>query len=410
MRTTAAGSQALAQARDLFPGAARLTYMNVSVRSLLCTPVREAVERHMQARIEDGGDKAEMFRNVETARGRFAELIGADADEIAYTKNVSEGLNIIAAALPWEPGDNLVLCPELEHPNNVYPWLNLERRLDVEVRTVPPHDGFVPIDAIVAAIDARTRLVTVPTVTFSPGFITDVEPIAKACRESGCFFLVDAAQSVGVLHTDVRQMGVDGLAVATQKGLLGFYGLGFLYCRREWAERLAPAYLARFGVDSGVDAHETVLSEGPPRLMPGARRFDLGNFNYLGATATAAALDLLLELGTEAIEAYVRGLARRLATGFIEIGLPVCGGEPGPHLGNIVAVGSIGAGGHDSTEDPEMNDLYEHLTANRVRLSIRRGVLRFSLHLYNNEGDVDRVLELTRQWHTIRKRTSDPEQ
>jgi selenocysteine lyase/cysteine desulfurase len=201
---------------------------------------------------------------------------------------------------------------------------------------------------------------------------------------------------VGVIHTDVRDLGVDALTVATQKGMLAFYGMGFLYCRRAWAERLWPASLARFGVDLGA-AHETALGEGDLRLQPGARRFDLGNYNYLAAVAADVSIGLLLDLGTREIEAYVRGLSRRLAAGLYELGLPVCGGAPGKHTSHIVTVGRLG-GGHDTTSDAEMSHLHRHLVANGVKLSVRRGVLRFSLHLYNNEEDVERVIELAREW------------
>ena len=389
----------IATARSLFPGATNGVYMNVSVRGLLPTPTRDAVEQYLNRHADGTWDKAKMFETVERARARFAELINADPDEIAVTKNASEGLNIIAASLPWQRGDNIVFCPALEHPNNVYPWLNLEKRLGVEIRTVDARDGCVPVDAIAERIDENTRLVTAPTVTFSPGFITDVESLGRVCRERGVLLVVDAAQSVGVIHTDVQLLGVDALAVATQKGMLAFYGMGFLYCRRELAESLQPAYLARYGVAIGRDAHETAMDRDRLTLAAGARRFDLGNYNYLGATAADASLGLLLELGTERIESHVRGLSRRLADGFLNAGLPVVGGAPGPQLGHIVAVGDIGVGGHDSADDPAMNDLYQHLIQNDVRFSIRRGVLRFSLHVYNSEQDIDRVVELAGRWN-----------
>ncbi len=191
-------------------------------------------------------------------------------DEIAFTKNVSEGLNMVATALPWQAGDNVVVCPELEHPNNVYCWLNL-RRHGVNVRTVQARDGHLPVDDMAQRIDDRTRAVTASTVTFAPGFRTDIDALGRICRDRGMFFLVDAAQSCGVLHTDVAASHIDGLAVSTQKGLLGLYGMGFLYCRREWAEQMQPAYLARFGVDLG-DAHEASLGSDAYKLMPGARR------------------------------------------------------------------------------------------------------------------------------------------
>ena len=83
-------------------------------------------------------------------------------------------------------------------------------------------------------MDARTRCATVSTVTFAPGFRTDIDTLGRACRERGVLLLVDAAQSAGKVHTDVQRSNIDALTVSTQKGLLGLYGMGFLYVRREW--------------------------------------------------------------------------------------------------------------------------------------------------------------------------------
>ena len=106
---------------------------------------------------------------------------------------------------------------------------------------VSPRGDRIPIEAIISRIDARTRVVTASTVTFAPGFRTEVDRLGRACRERGVFFMVDAAQSCGVLSTDVAASQIDGLAVSTQKGLLGLYGMGFLYCRRAWADQTQPA-------------------------------------------------------------------------------------------------------------------------------------------------------------------------
>lgn len=386
----------LASARSHFPALERWIYMDVAARGVLSREVRAALDAHLDDRMLNGAtDKDAFFALVERARGRFAQLIGAEADEIAYTKNISDGLNMIATAIHWHRGDNVVLCPELEHPNNVYAWLNL-RRYGVEVRTVPARDGHIPIDRIIGEMNAKTRVATVSTVSFAPGFRTDVETLGKVCRERNVLLLVDAAQSVGVQHTDVRASNIDALAVSTQKGLLALYGMGFLYVRREWAEQLQPASLARFGVDLG-DAHEASLGGYDYKLAAGARRFDLGNYNFLATAAVDASMKQLIEWDTRRIEPYVQSLAHALARGFLDLGLPVAGGEPGPHITKIVTIGAMSAD-HYGTGDERYNRLYQHLVANRVKLSIRRGMLRFSLHVYNNMDDVERVLGLTREF------------
>jgi selenocysteine lyase/cysteine desulfurase len=382
--------------RKHFPGADLSVFMNVAQRGLVPIAVRDAIHAYLEGRVGDSWSKERSFELAEATRRDFAHFVNAEPDEIAFTKNVSDGINMVAGGIRWRSGDNVVLCAELEHPANVFPWYNVHRREGVEVRVVPPREGGIHVEGLVDAIDGGTRVVTVPSVTFAPGFVTPVRRLADACHERGTRLVVDAAQSVGILQTDVRALGCDALAVATQKGLLACYGQGFLYCKRDFAEEMVPAALARFGVALEEEAHETALAGETFLYAPGARRFDGGNFNYLGLVAVREALRLLDGCGMGAIEAYVRARAHDLATGFLDAGLPLCGGTPGDHIGHIVSIGDSGGGRHYTADDPAMNRLYEALTEANVVLSIRRGVLRFSLHAYNNEGDVDRVLEVVR--------------
>lgn len=390
-----AGARSLAEAYQDFPAAEELTYLDVAARCVFPRCVREALDRHLDHRMLAGADKPKLFAMVEETRRRFADLIRANPEEITFTKNVSEGLNMVATGLDWRPGENVILCPQLEHPANIYPWLNL-RRLGIEVRTVPPRAGAIPIEEMLAHADDRTRVITASSVTFAPGFRTDLDGLGRVCRKRGIMFVVDAAQSVGVLATDVQRSCIDALSVSTQKGLLGLYGMGFLYCRREWAERMHPAYLARFGVDLG-EAHEASMGELDFRLRPAALRFDLGNYNFMGTAAANASIQYLQQWSPAAVEAYVLDLSHALARGMLDLGLPVCGGAPGAHLAHIVSVGDLGSGGHDSTENPRFASLHKYLIENQVRLSIRRGILRFSLHVHNTLRDVDRVLDLVKR-------------
>ncbi len=382
--------------RRRFPGTSEGVYLDIAAKGLISTDVYETVRRYMERRLDAEHDKDELWAQVDDTRERLARLIGAEGDEVAIVKNVSEGLNLFAGSLPWEPGDNVVVCPALEHPNNVFLWYNLRTRAGIEVREIDHDDGRLPVERMAAAVDGRTRLVTFPSVSFAPGFITDPAPLVAAARTHGAYTLMDAAQSVGALRTDVKALGVDALAVATQKCLLSLYGLGFLYVRRAVAEALTPVAVGRYGVDLGDGAHETALGDGSLRFKPASRRFDLSNYNYLGSAAAGAALRGIEAIGVPDIETHVRGLAARLASGFLDLGLPVAGGRPGPHLSHIVAVGTSGGGRHATADDPAMNALSRHLSASGVRHSIRQGVLRFSIGIYNNEADIDRVLGLTR--------------
>lgn len=390
------------EARSLYPGAARRPYFDVAVRSLLAAPVREAVDRFLDGAMEGGPDKEDLLAVVERGRGRFARWIGAAPDEVAWTRNVTDGLNLFLGSLDWRPGDEVVLCPELEHPANVLPWRNLAARRGVRLVAVPADRGRLPSVRMAEAVGPRTRVIAAATVSFAPGFAADLEPLREARRSSGALLVLDAAQSVGVLPTEVDALGADALAVATQKGLSAFYGTGFLYCRREVAEAVAPAALGRYGLDG--DGAETEIPDDGLPYAGGARRFDLGNYNYPGAVAADRALEMLAEFGAEAIGERAVGLAARLAGGLAELGLPVAGFDDGavaegrprawPGRSHIVSVGAPGRGGHRSTEDPRWNALHRRLAAAGARLSIRRGVLRFSCHLWNEEDEVDGILEV----------------
>ena len=387
-----------ADIRAHFPGTAIGPYFDVAARGLMPAGARAALNRMLDDHENGTLDKHAAFDKIEETRGLFAQLIRCKPDEVAYTRNVTDGIAAFATALPWQAGENVVVCDTLEHPANLYPWYGLGPKFGVKVKTVAQDNGAIPLDGILDAIDPSTRVVTVATVSFAPGYRSPVAELAHKCRERGVLVIVDAAQSIGVLDTDVNEMGVDALAASTQKGLMALYGCGFLYVREAVANTLNPAYVSRFGVDLG-DEHEAASGNAATyKLANGARRFDVGNFNYTAAATVCESIKLLLSVGSKEIEQRVCGLAHHFAVRMTEIGLPVFGGVSNRYASHIVTVGHALGLEHDSSADSEMAKLYEHLTANGVRLSIRRDLLRFSFHLYNNEADVERTVALCDAW------------
>ena len=378
-----------------FPVVQSCTYLSICDSTALSHRVRGAVDEFLDHVMYWRETRAVRELRVEGARDKFARLIHADPGDIAIVKNVSEGINAIATALPWRPGDNVVLCAELEHPNNVLPWLHL-RRLGVEMRVVAPVDGAIDTEAIVSAINSRTRVVTCSSVTFAPGLRAELEPIGAACRRADVLFLVDAVQSAGILALDVVRDQVDALVTSTAKGLLGLYGCGFLYCRSEWARRLTPAYLSRPAVDLPPERYSEMTSLDVA-MRADARRFEVGAVDYASCYAVDASLALLSEIGAAAIEAHVLGLANDLRVGLASLGLGIPSRAYGREASHIVTAGKLGDGGHGTTDDPLLAEISEHLSRNQVVHTIRRGMLRFAFHLFNSDDDVQRVLDLTRE-------------
>jgi cysteine desulfurase / selenocysteine lyase len=395
--------QKFAGIRACFPGTKTGPYLDVSARGLLYDGVRAALDAYLDQNAAGSLDKGALFAGVEKTRGLFASLIRAEPDEIAFTRNVTDGIATFGASLPWRPGDNVVVCESLEHPANIFPWHGLSRRFGITVKNVPQDNGHIPLEGILAKIDDATRVVAVSAVSFAPGFRFPVAELAAECRRRGVLSIVDGAQSVGVIDTDVKALNIDALAVSTQKGLLGLYGIGFLYVRKEVSQTLDPIFLSRFGVD--LAGHEASSGDAASyKLANGTRRFDVGNYNYPAILAVGPSIELLLGLGSKEVDAFVCGLARDFANGMLDAGLPVFGGRPGPLNSHIVTVGRSLGFDHDSAGDKDMSDLYAFLTANGVRLGIRRDLLRFSFHIYNNRADIEWVLDLVRQGTRTRSR------
>jgi cysteine desulfurase/selenocysteine lyase len=379
--------------RRKFPGAETWIYFDTSAHALMPVGARDAVVRYFDRCISEGGAKVTMLDVIDRVRSKFARLIGAESVEIAIVKNVSEGINAIVTSLMWQCSENAVLCCEIEHPNSIYALYNMCTRHGMEVRSVAAtSDLAIPVEAIAKAIDDKTRLVVASTVTYTTGARTDLDALASLCRERGVFLLIDGAQSVGALELNVRKTPLDAMAVGASKFLCGPSGFGFLYVRRERADGMQPGSLARYGIDLG-DAHEGEKGGAQYKLMPGARRFELGSYNYAGANAVDVSLDLIESMTVPTIEQHVLTLARRFTDGLMELKLPMISGSVARHCSHVVVVGKANA---DDATQSLLQDIHDHLRDNHVKLSIRHGRLRFAFHFYNTAEEVEIVLSLIR--------------
>lgn len=379
-----------------FPVLGSKTYLSICDKMILHNDVRAGVGQFLEHLAMASADRVTHEVRVLAARTRFAALMNVQTETVAATRNVSDGINSIAWAMPWKQGDNVIVSAEAEHPNNVYPWLR-QRERGVEMRVVSPlPDGAVDVDGLIAAIDGHTRLVAVASATFAPGHRTDLRKLGEACSKKDVFLLVDGVQTAGILHHDFSAEPVDGFATSTSKGLLGLYGFGFLYVSPKWIDRLAPAYLSRPAVLQKTDDHST-MGGFDYEYQPDSRRFEVGSFNLAGAYAADVSIDMLTRLGTRAIEARVLALAGKLNEGLRALGLAVAVPSSGPKQAHIVTVGGLDAGGHGFSSDPLIQPLSKHLSAHGVMHTIRRGQMRFGVHAYNNEHDIDVALEVARE-------------
>lgn len=354
-------------------------YLDTAHKGLLPNAAHAALLAHLEETRRGHALKERLIATAEECRALFATLIGAASpDEVAITKNVSEGVNTFANALDWQPGEEVILCPGFEHPNNLLPWLTLSQRGAV-IREVPiAPDHSLSVEAMLAAIrPGRTRAVTVAAVSFSPGCRAALYALGAGCRERGVLLHVDAAQSLGAMAQDVQAECVDALSVGGQKALGELYGFGFLYVRQAIAERLRPPFLARFGVRQ-AGGHEDFTPGVQDRPAAGARRFDLGYPAFTGAVAMRDCLRLHLETGPLVIEAEALRLSALLADALEGAGMRVTRVPDGLRSHIVAAAPPVG----------DAAALHGALLAQEVRCSLRKGGLRLSVHAHTTEAEI----------------------
>ncbi len=285
--------------RSEFPITRRWAFFDHAAVAPLSARAQQAMHE-WAVDLTDNGDvyHGRWLKRIEEVRGLFGRLLNCDPLDVAFVKNTSEGVGIIAEGFPWQAGDNVVTAEE-EYPANVYPWMNLASR-GVELRRVPVREGRILIDDLRGAIDARTRVLTISWVEYATGFRNDIDAIGALCRERGVFFFLDAIQALGVFPLDLQRAPVDALAADGHKWLLGPEGAGILYVRRDLVERAAPIGV---GWNSVVGARD--FSRIRFDLKPHAGRWESGSLNVAGVTAMGASLQLLLEIGIDKIAARV---------------------------------------------------------------------------------------------------------
>jgi selenocysteine lyase/cysteine desulfurase len=317
---------------------------------------------------------------VEQARRLAGQLLNADPLDVAFVPNTTAGIGLVAEGFPWRPGDNVVL-PEEEYPSNQYPWMNLAAR-GVEVRCVPSRGNRVAIDDIRAAMDHRTRVLTVSSVEFASGYRNDLNAFGALCRERDVFFFVDAIQSLGVFPLDVQCTPIDALAADGHKWLLGPEGAGIGYIRREWVERLHP-----IGVGANSVVHPYAFTTIDFTLKPHAGRWEGGAYNLPGITALGASLELLMDEGIGQIEERITTLTDYLCEQAASRGWSVFSSRTPREKSGIVSLV------HPSLPASEVQ---RRCRAGGVIVNNRADRVRVSPHAYNTTGEIDRFFEAAR--------------
>jgi selenocysteine lyase/cysteine desulfurase len=374
----------LAAYRDEFPVVADRTYLISASLGPLSKRARAAAQEHLDLWQRFGPEELWFdygMPKLQECRERFATLIGADADEIALIPSVSNGMSSIASCLDLQSRPKVVLS-EMDFPTNHYVWMAQQKRgakLDV---VSSPDKIRIEAEDIVAKIDEQTAIVNTNRVYFESSWILDLPPVVDAAHENGALVLVDDFHGSGIVPIDVHALGIDLLVSGCLKWLCGGQGLAFLYCRRDLLPKMEPTIVGWFGTEEPFDFQRSSLA-----LRPDARRFETGTSTLPQAWTASAGLGIILEVGVDAIRARNQELVRRLIAGLDELGLKLLSPREDVKRGGLVRVQV--PGGREGAE-AILRELFEK----DVVLDQRGDALRISPHFFNDEGDIDRCLEV----------------
>ncbi len=365
--------------RAQFQLAEGLTYLNHAAVSPLPAPCRKRMEAYIEELSQFGAARYPdlPFGVLRLARNLGSRLINARPDQIFVVRSTTQGLAVAATGIPFAEGDNVVLVEE-EFPANIRPWLPLRKR-GVDVRFVPQRDGRVLLDDLVAAVDARTRALSISFVQYASGFRADLAAIAEICRKHDTLFVVDAIQGLGVLPLDVRAMGIDFLSADSHKWMLGPEGVGIGYASDRALDRIDQAVQGWFSVQKPFD-----FEDMDQPLRDNAARYEEGAYNFVGISGMVGSLDLLTSIGTAALEKRLLELTDELHHGLEGIGWTVLS----PRDRDSEKSGIL-----KTTRDGLNMAALERTLADRgVLVSVRGGALRVAPHGYNNLEDLQRLL------------------
>ncbi len=354
-----------------------ITYLNHAASGPISRRVLDVMYKYFRERSENKIDDYPAFvKIIEETKEMVAEFLNTNSWRIAFADNTTNGLNILAQGLNWTTGDEIILN-DIEFPANVYPFLNLEKK-GVKIVFVKSHNGIVSAEDIIARITSKTKLVSVSMVQFLTGYRIDLKKLGKVCKEKNIYLSVDAIQGLGALNLNIQEDQIDFISCGTQKWLLALQGLSFIYVSEKLQQEIEPAYVGWLGVNDAWNMLDYNLS-----LKDSAERFQPGTLNSAGIYALNASLKLFRDFGFKEVEEKVISNSVYLINELqrIEISSFLSGLDK-QFLSGIV-----------SFKHPNAYSILEVLKEKNIEIAVREGVVRISPHFYNNEDDINKLID-----------------
>lgn len=380
------------RARAETPGVDHVTHFNNAGAALIPLPVLDAVIGHLHLEARTGGYEAEEEAAVAVARtyDAVAALLNCRRDEVAIVENATVGWDMAfyGLAQTFTAGDR-ILTSMAEYSSNYIPFLQVARRTGAEIEAVPnDRHGQLDVDALAGMIDGRVRLIAITHIPTNGGLVNPAADIGRIARRHGIPYLLDACQTAGQVPIDVEELGCDMLSATGRKFLRAPRGTGFLYVRKDLLERLEPPFLDNHAATWVAPDRYEINADG--------RRFENWESNIAAKIGLGVAVDYALGWGLDAIWERVRGLGDLLRSRIA--------GLPGYTVRDL---GEVRCGIVTFTGPRPPAEIKALLSDHGINVSITKAastlldmdarglteMVRASVHYYNTEDEIDRLVE-----------------
>jgi len=366
-----------ASVRADFPSVALETYMNSAAMHPLGTFAARGIEQAVAYRLRGAGPGRVDFGadKQQDLKVRYGKLIGATANEIAYTANTSDGENIVVMGMDLPKRGGNVVIDELHFTTSLYMYKELEKK-GVELRIVKHRNWAIDVNDMDRAIDKNTRLVSLALVSNVNGFMHDARSVAALAHARGAYLFADIIQAVGAVPLDVKALGIDFASAGTYKWLMGERGIGFLYVREDLQGTVLPT--TRYGHRQVANFNRAELTWEP---LPGAAKYETGTFPNALALCSYTSLQYIERLGLANIRAHARQLTDRL-----QKELPARGYPSVTPRGNETPIVAF--------ELKDVAATARKLKQGRITATIIENEkrLRLAVSVFNTQDDIDRLL------------------
>ena len=370
---------------SLFPIENGRIFLNNGTMGITPYPVLASLQKGF----EHAASKGAYPGHTEDLQKAIAELIGCDADEIAITKNVSEGINHACWGIPLSKGDEVLMTTH-EHAGGCIAWLHRANLDGIVIRTFPlGKTAEETLDNLKKAVTKKTKVIAIPHIPCTIGQILPVQEICDFAKSSNIITALDGAHPLGMIRFNVHEIGCDYYSGCLHKWALAPLGLGYFYIKKSMLNKTRCTHVAAYS------SNEFNMANTPPTggtLVENAHRFYYGTFCGPLFEAGLEALKLYKKIGPERIETRVRSLATYLQESLMALGDKIIMFTPTEAKSRGAQVAFRINNGNPKASSEFVTSLYSKKITLRYVGENNVDCIRVSTHYYNNREEIDTLV------------------